>query len=712
MPEELVSGGPDVGARLAGMDRLLSPRSVALVGASNNVDSLGGWVFANLARAFKGSLYPIHPKAGEIQGRQAFPSVAELPEAVDMVVVMVPATSVPEVIDQCSEKGVGGAVIITSGFAEAGGEGLRLQERVMAAAAASGLRVIGPNCIGFMNLFEGVMANFALHHTESLPTPGPVALVSQSGGFGSYITTKALLAGLRLGWFVSTGNECDVNITTVLRYLVERDETGVLMMFSETLRDPELFIDTACRAAELDKPVILLKGGRSEAAAKAAMSHTASIVGSSQVLDAVGRQYGVFIVETMEEMLDLAMIFQDGRRARGRRVAIMTTSGGAGVLLADACANSGLVVPELPTSEQEALVGIMPQPFYGSATNPVDTTAQTVNVPGAFEKVLSAVGESESIDMLVAVTWAIPGPANDSLIAYYQSTDKPMALTSTAWMKEFQEARLPTYTDPQRAAHALGAVATQSFRPNRLERPGAWLPDARRVEAVRPLVRVPAGQAAMLESTSKEVLRAYGIRVTREELVSTADDAVRVAEVIGVPVALKVMSYQLPHKTEVGALRLGLLGGDSVRRAYDEMLAEVSWRAPDAEVEGVLVQEMVPARFELACGMYRDPFFGPIVSVGLGGVLIEILNESVLLRPPFGADEALDALKRILEGRLTSSERGLSSAEQYHVAEMMVGVGRLALEFDQVAEVDINPVRVANGSALAADALIVLTRSG
>ena len=702
----------DAAVGVAGMDRLLSPRSIALVGASNNPNSIGGWVFANLARAFRGPLHPIHPRDTEIQGRTAYPSVAALPEAVDLAVVVVPAPSVPAVIQECADKGVGGAVIITSGFAEAGAEGSVLQDQVVDAARSSGLRVIGPNCIGFMNVFGGVMANFALHPSEPLPIAGPVALVSQSGGFGSYITTKALLAGLRLGWFVSTGNEADVNITAVLRYLVERDETRVLMMFSETLRDPELFIDTACRAAELDKPIILLKAGRSAVAAKAAMSHTASIVGSSQVLDAVARQYGVFVVETMEEMLDLGMIFQDGRRVRDNRVAILTTSGGAGVLLADACTKSGLVVPELPADEQKALVDIMPQPFYGSATNPVDTTAQTVNSPGAYEKVLSAVGESKSVDMLVAVTWAVPGAMTDALIAYYRSTDKPVALTSTAWMEEFQVAGLPTYTDPQRAANALGAVAAHSLRSHALSRPKDWKPDPERVAAVRPLLSLPPGQASMMESASKKVLAAYGIPVTREHLVGSVDEAVRAADRIGGPVALKVMSYQLPHKTEAGAIRLGALGAEAVRSSYEEMLAEVSRRAPSAKIEGVLVQEMVPARIELTCGMYRDPVFGPIVSVGLGGVLIEILSETALLRPPFGMLEATAALEGILGGRLTSGGRGLTGDEQTQVAEMMVGVGRLALEFGEVAEVDVNPVRVADGSALAADALIVLGHSG
>jgi acyl-CoA synthetase (NDP forming) len=690
------------------MDRLLSPRSIAMVGASNNEASIGGWVFANLARAFAGPLHPVHPHQTEVQGHTAYPSVRDLPDPVDLAVVVVPAPSVPGVIDDCAAAGVGGAVVITAGFAETGPEGAALQDRVTATARSSGVRVIGPNCIGFMNLFDGVMANFALHPSEPLPTAGSVALVSQSGGFGSYISTKALLAGLRLGWFVSTGNECDVNITGVLRYLIEREETRVAMVFSETLRDPDLFLDTACRAAELDKPIVLLKAGRSDVAAKAAMSHTASMVGSAQVLDSVARQYGVFVVDTMEQMLDLGMIFQDGRRARGPRTAIMTTSGGAGVLLADSCIAAGLTVPELPAGERQSLLDIMPKPFYGSTANPVDTTAQVVNSPGTFEKVLSAVGESKSVDMLVAVTWAIPSPSNDALIAYYQSTDRPVAILSTAWLADFQRAGVPTYTDPQRAADALGAVTALSQRTAVPAPPSRWKPDARRRAEACSRLDVPAGERALLESSSKRLLAAYGIPITREELVAAPDEAVAAAGRIGGPVALKVMSYQLPHKTEAGAIRLGVLGEEAVRRSYEDMLEEVSRRAPGAVLEGVLVQEMVAARLELACGMRRDPVFGPIVAIGLGGVLVEILNETALLRPPFDEDQARSALARLAGGRLVRGPRGLAGDEQAEAARLMVGVGFLALELEQVAEVDVNPVRVAAGSARAADALVVL----
>ncbi|MEV8635627.1 acetate--CoA ligase family protein [Streptosporangium sp. NPDC051023] len=689
------------------LDRLLSPRSIAMVGASNSPTRIGGTVFANLLRAFPGDVHPVHPKDEVVQGRQAFRTVAELPEPVDMAVIAVPAPAVVGVVAECAARGIGGATVITSGFAEAGPEGLALQDRLTEVARETGIRVIGPNCIGYMNTHGGVMANFMVTVDEPLPTPGPVALVSQSGGFGSYITNKAVLAGLRLGWFVSTGNEADVNVANVLRHLVERPEVGVLLSFAETLRDPEVFIETARRAAELDKPLVLLKAGRSEEAARAAMSHTASIVGSAGVLDAVCRQYGVFVASTMEELLDLGTIFQDGRRARGDRVVVMTSSGGAGVLLADEAGLAGLSVPVLPEEEQQALAEKMPVPFYGSTANPVDTTAQTTAMPEAYRKVLFSVANSPSTDMLAAVTWARPGPANDAIVEMYRSTDKPVAILSTAWSEQFQAAGVPTYTDPRRAMVALAALARQScHRP--ASGPAGFTADGDRARHVRELLADAGAETTLLESTGKRILAEYGVPVTREEQVSTADAAVEAAERIGGPVALKVMSYQLPHKSDVGAIRLGLRGADAVRAGYLEMLAEVTAREPEARIEGVLVQQMVPARMELTCGVNRDPVFGPMVALGLGGVLVEVLSEAVLLRPPFDADAAGAALRELLGGRLVTGRRGLSEPEREAVARIMVGLGELALELDEVTEVDVNPLRVADDAVYAADALIVV----
>ena len=505
------------------IDRLLSPQSIVMIGASNKVANIGGHVFANLVRAFDGPVTPVTPRDETVQGVAAYKSVLDLPDPVDLAVVAVPARHVPGALARVRRSG-GRWRRRHHRRVRRGRRGRhRPAEPDHRRGGPYRLRVIGPNCMGFMNLWGGVMANFALPPTVPLPPPGPVALVSQSGGFGSYITTKAMLAGLKLGWFVSTGNESDVNIAAVLRYLVDRDETKVLMVFAETLRDPDVFIDAASRAAEMDKPIVLLKAGRSDAAAKAAMSHTASIVGSADVLDAVCRQYGVFVVSTMEEMLDLGTIFQDGRRVASRGVGIMTSSGGAGVLLADAASAQGLEVPEIPADEQEAMMALMPEPFYGSLTNPVDTTAQVVAMPESFAKVLHAVGESRVVDMVAPVIWAVPGPQTDSVIDFYRGTDKPVALTSTAWLDELQVVG-HTHLHRPPSGHARVGGGGRPVLANVGDRGPV-------VVAARPGPRRPApascwadtpGTARCSSRTSKELLALYGIPITQEVLVRRA----------------------------------------------------------------------------------------------------------------------------------------------------------------------------------------------
>lgn len=690
------------------LGRLLKPQSIAIIGASNRIPGIGGYCTANVKRAFSGPIYPVNPREAEIQGLKAYASIADLPRDIDLAIVVVPADGVAPVLEVCAAQGVGGVVIITSGFAEVGGPGVGLQTQIAEILQRTGLRAIGPNCIGFMNLTDGVMANFVLDPTDPLPGGGPVALVSQSGGLGGYMVRKALTAGLNLGWFVSTGNEVDASVSAILRELVEREDVRVLLGAFEALRDPDLFIETALRAQALDKPFIVLKAGRSEEAAVAAQAHTGSMVGSAEAFDAVCRQYGIFSVASLEEMLDLGVIFQGGRRAKGRRVGIITGSGGAGVILADACMLEGLKAPPLPAADQAMLLELMPKPFMGSVANPVDVTAQALGTPGTFEAVLTKVPATDAVDMIAPVIIGNP-LYPDMYIRSHSSTDKPVAFVSTLLPTTLLNVGVPAYTDPRRAAHALAAMADYSLAPKRTQRPKMLPADPQRTAAARAILAMPRGSDTLMEIDSKALLALYGAPVTREVMCRSADEAVVAAAKIGGKVALKVMSYALPHKSDVGGVRLGLAGDEDVRAGYAGLLADVGRNAPDARIEGVLVQEMAPARLEILCGMTRDPVFGPIVAVGLGGVMVEILGEAALLPVPFEASDVKQALEGLLGGRLLSSGRGLTADELASVTRLALALGQAALELPEIAEIDINPVRVADGVALAADALIVVS---
>lgn len=684
------------------LTRLLSPRSIAVVGASDKPGRIGTTLLDNIQRLFAGDIHPVNPRAEQLLGLPVVPDIGALPDDVDMAVIAVPADAAVTAIEQLAAKGVGGVTLLTSGFAEAGEDGVARQQRLQEIIERTGIKVLGPNCIGFMNLHEGVMANFAMAGAVSLPEPGPVALVSQSGGFASYLTNASLRAGIRLGYFVSTGNEAGVVLADAVEHLVERDEVGTVLVFSESLKKPESLIRAARRAAELDKPIVLLKAGRTDEAARAAMSHTASITGSVEVLDAVCRQYGIHIAKSMEELIDLGLAFQDGRRAPQGDVAIITASGGAGVLLTDAAASAGLAVPPPPADAIERIAAVMPQPFYGSIENPVDITAQGTASPDSFGRVLDEVRALDTYDAMAIVTWQGDYPSNDRIVETYLATDKPTFVLTTGYMEKFQAAGVPMYLDPHRLMDSLAAVARQSARPPLDPEDVAGPAPAGLAELLAPA----AGQRHMLESDAKALLRAYDVPVTRERLVADGADAAAFARELGGPIALKAMSYELPHKTEYGALRLGVRAEDAPA-AYADMLADVARKAPHARVTGVLAQEMVPSRIEMTVGLQRDPVFGPVVAIGLGGVAIEIMAAAVLLRAPFSLETAIREISGLLEGRIRTAARGLSDSEVDQLARIAVAVGRLAVDVPQVVEVDVNPVRVHEGRAVAADALIV-----
>lgn len=690
------------------LDRLFTPRSIAVIGATDRPGRIGTYVLSNIARNFTGEVYPVNPRGGTLLDRPVYSSIQDLPEGVDLAALVIPSTQVPAAIEQCAARGIGGIALFSAGFAEAGAEGQELQRQVDEIVARTGIRVLGPNCMGFLNGYDGAMVNFIFVSGEPMPEPGPVALVSQSGGFGSYILTQSLSLGVKLSWFISTGNESDVSLAEALAFVVERPQVNTVAMFAETLRNPEVFIRAARRAQELDKPIVLLKAGRSEQAARAAMSHTASVVGSADVLDAVCRQYGVIVVHSMQEMQDLCLMFQTGRRLADPGVGVMTASGGAGVLLADGAAAAGLTLPVLTEAEQQPLLQHMPTPFHGSVLNPIDTTAQLMAAgPGAYGNVLAGIADTPSIPAVAAVTWAASAEVNRQIVREFRRSTKPFSILCTDHLPLFQEAGVPTYLDPNRVMHALGALARFTNRPALEESTAAGGAPAEDRAAAAALLDRAGDRRVVLESDAKAVLALYGAPVTRESVVSDAARAQAAARALGGPVALKVMSYELPHKSDVGALRLGVAAAD-VPAAYADMLAQVAQTAPHAVIEGVLVQEMVPARLELTVGMTRDPVFGPVVAVGLGGVGVEIIAAAELAVAPFGPVTARRAISRVLDGRLVTARRGLEPAEVDQVAALMVAAAALAVDHPRISEIDINPVRVHSGRSVAADALIVL----
>lgn len=687
-------------------DRLFYPSSIAVVGASNNPAALGGWVYANLRKQFPGRLYAVNSARATVQGDAAVPNLGGLAEPVDLVVLITPAEQVPEQVLSCIERGDGSAVVMSSGFAEGGPAGARGQQRISELASTHNFPVLGPNCVGFLNGHAGVVATFALGREEQRPVPGPVALVSQSGGFGSFILNKAISANVQVGLFASTGNEANITVARLLRHFVESPDVSTLLTFCEAVRDPDLFVEAAVRAAELGKVIVALRTGDSEVAARAAMSHTASIVGSSEVFEAICDQYGVVSASSIEEMIDLATMLQSGRRMTGSRIGIVTASGGAGVLVADAASKVGLDVPTLPPADQEGIAEYIP--IYGSAANPVDHTAQIHALPpDTFWNIISGVAASDVIDALLIISWRDEGVYADAIRELHRSQSKPVVPVITIGGGRLSAEGIPTYGDPTRAVNALAVLSSACARDAGVAPTDHVRGDPERVAHARAVLDGRDGHI-VAESMAKRVLAQYGIPVASESLVESVELAVQAATAIAGPVAVKVLSPDLPHKSDSGLVRLGVEGDGAVRTAYRELLATVGREAPDAKVEGVLVQEMVAGTLELAAGLQRDPVFGPMVAIGLGGTLIEMLGSPVLLRPPFGIATAMAAVRRIAGGKIVQGVRGLNDEQVQSAAAVMVALGEVAVELPEVVSIDINPIRVSRKSFKAVDALMIL----
>jgi acyl-CoA synthetase (NDP forming) len=700
---------------MTSLEPFLRPRSVAVVGASTRTPlNVGGRAAAVLRKHSEIDVFVVSTSAPPGGADGAYPSLSALPAPPDLVVVAVPAPAAVAVVEEAAAVGARAALVFSAGFAEVGDDGAAAQARLSEIARETGLLISGPNTIGYLNAHDGIHATFFLQPDEPAPQPGPVALVSQSGGFAAYIDELARDAGVDLGWLVATGNEVDLTVTDVLAYLVERPEVTVLAGFSEAIRKPDQFVDVAVRAAELGKPFVFLKAGGSEAGQGAAMSHTASIAGSDQAFDAVCTQYGVQRADSLEQMLDWLKVLQTGRSLSGDRVALLTGSGGSGVLMADAAEEAGLVVAPTPAADRGRIEALIPS--FGSAANPIDVTAQAVaSGVGSYGEVLSTLLASDGFDA-VAIGSGLRGASAlhiaDAVAAAYTASDKPLTL---AFYSTNEQARrilvgggVPTYADSARSLGALGALRRHRDRPP-VTAPSPAPVDAGRAARGRELLASAAGRRTLTEFDSALLLELYGLPVSRQRLAASADQAAEVAAELRFPVAVKVVSMELPHKSDVGGVVLGVQDATGVADAGRQILEAVAANAPTAAVEGLLVQEMAPHGIELLCGLHRDPLFGAMVTVGIGGVLTEIHADVALRRCPVSEADALGAIRSLSGGRLTTSSRGLGVDQLAPLGAVLTGLSALAAELPEVAEIDLNPVIVSAAGPRIADALVVLS---
>jgi acyl-CoA synthetase (NDP forming) len=696
-----------------GLEAVFSPRSIAVLGASQDATKIGGRPTQFLRNnGFPGAVYPINPRATEVQGYQAYASIEALPETPDLAIVALGAEQVPDAIAACAAKGVRAAVVFSSGFAEMGAAGEALQARIRAIVAQTGIRVLGPNCLGTASIATRAIATFSIVLENAMPKAGPLGIVSQSGNLGSYTMLLAGERGVGVSRFMTTGNECDVDVADGVAYLARDPETTVILCILETCRHPARLTAALLEARAAGKPVVVLKIGSTLAGQAAAASHTGALAGSDQVFDAVFASCGARRVRSVEALVDLGQALVATGTARlplGPRVAILVASGGFGVLLADAASAAGLSLPAPSAATQSRITEIVP---YASPRNPIDATAQMSSRPEILRAILFAILADDSFDTLIVLVSS----------ALYLPRLRSVYMSALAAARESFPDRVITLCvhGPADAIAELGAMgfpATDGV--DATTAVVAGLAGLRQALATPPLPTtdmslglpaLPARAALATEAGAKQALAAAGLPVLPEAVAATPLEAASHATAMGFPVVLKIISPDLPHKTEVGGVVLGLQDGEAVAEAAEAMLARVRQAAPHARIDGLLVAPMVTGGVELILGTTRDPVFGPVVMVGLGGIYAEILRDVAVRPPPVSPAEA-DAMLRSLKCfPLLDGARGAPRADIAAAAAAIAALSQFAaVHAAEIDAIDINPllVRKEGAGAVALDALIV-----
>lgn len=688
----------------ASLRALFYPRSVAVIGASRDKQSVGRRILDALVRhGFDGPVYPINPKADHIGSIRAYPSLEAVGAPVDLAVLTVPARVVESVVDDCIARGVRGLVVITAGFAEIGGDGRDAQARLVERVREAGLRMVGPNCLGIMHTDPDVRLNASF--APAMPEPGPVALGSQSGALGVAIIALARRLGLGLSSFVSMGNKADVSGNDLLEYWEEDPRTRVILFYLESFGNPRRFATLARRAGRT-KPIVVVKSGRSQAGRRAAGSHTAALTAADTGADALFRQTGILRADTLEEMFDIARALVAQPLPSGRRVAIVTNAGGPGILCADALEAAGLEVAPLSSTTQSALRGFLPA--AASASNPVDMIATAD--PKTYRRAVGTVLRAPEVDSLVviytptgmysvdSVARAVAEAVADARAAGLEG--KPVYASIVGDDVETFRVDcpggevLPVYPFPEAIGRTLGKIVDHADW--RRADPGVFPEFADQdLEAARSICRRALderGEGWLAVDDAFAVLRAAGLQVADGGVAATAEDAAALAERVGFPVAVKLASTQLVHKTEHGGVILGLEDADAVREAFRSMAERLEAAGEADAMDGVLVQPMVGGSCEVMVGVDLDPVFGPIVAFGLGGIYVEILRDAQFRVAPLSDRDAREMIHGIRGYRLLEGYRGHPAADVPALEEALLRLSRLVEAVPEIAGLDLNPL--------------------
>jgi acetyl coenzyme A synthetase (ADP forming)-like protein len=690
-------------ATTASLRPFFHPQSVAIIGASRDPKSIGFRLLeAMTTNGFRGSVYPVNPNASEIIGIRVHPTVRSIPAPIDLALIAVPRDLVVSVVDECAAKGVFALIVITAGFAEVGADGIALQKQLAEKVRQYGMRMIGPNCFGILNTDPNVRLNATF--SSLFPAAGRVAMSSQSGALGIAALTGARRFQLGISSFVSVGNKADVSTNDLLQYWEEDPSASVILLYLESFGNPRRFARIARRVSRR-KPIIAVKAGRSTSGRRAAGSHTAALAASDVAVDALFHQAGVIRAETLEQMLALASGLAAQPVPSGRRVGILTNAGGPAILCADACEAGGLMLPELSARTRSTLAAFLPA--AAALNNPVDLIASAT--PGQYSQAIETLLAADEIDALIILYMSVTVTDTAGIaqgiqegIAKARKSGAKAKPVFIGWMADgdsdrtfsFPTETIPVYALPESPAFVLSKASAYA---EWQQQPGGMVPDfddldlslVRRICATALLQR---GAGWLTTDETRTVLSAARVPLQAGGVAVTADAAVMLAHKLGWPVALKLASHQLVHKTEVGGVRLHLSDERSVRDAFESIKNELVQRNQLPAMDGVLVQPMVTDGVEVMVGVAYDPLFGPLIAFGLGGIHVEILGDVQFRITPLTDRDAADMVRAIKGYRLLSGYRGHPAADIEAIEDVLLRISRLVEDIPEISEVDLNPI--------------------
>jgi acetate---CoA ligase (ADP-forming) len=700
----------------AELTKLLDPASIAVIGASTRAGSFGERVLHNL-RHYGGRFYPVNARYQTIGELTCYPNVKDLPEVVDCAVITAAREAVEEIVLDCVKAGVGGAIIFASGYAETGKqERIEQQERLAAIARESGMRIVGPNCIGTVNSTLDSRLTFMDITPIPKPTAHAVGIISQSGALGMALA-QGVVRGLSVSHVLTSGNSCDVDMADYVNYLVEDPTCASIACVFEGMSTPQRLLLAADNAWRADKPLVIYKMATGQQGAQAAMSHTGSLAGSHEIYRAAFRKVGAVVVDDYESLMETAAFFGKAPPPKAAGAAVVAASGGAAIMAADRAEQQGVPMPQPSDSVRAILESRIPE--FGSSRNPCDVTAAVLGDPESLGICAGALLSDPQYGVLVSPMTYGYAPSAKRPLVYNDLAIQHGKMACVAWQTEWQDGpgvveanqceRVALFRSMNACFAALAAWQWRADK--RAAGTQSVTPTPENIIAESKRLLTAASGATVTEREVKEILALYGVPVVGERLTQTADEAVAAANTLGYPVVMKVESPDLPHKTEAGVIRLNLRSEAEVRSAYAAVMANAAKVSPAPVINGVLVQPMVSQGVELVIGARNDPLFGPLIVVGLGGILVEVLKDSALSPAPVTAHEAHDMLRRLKGFKLLEGFRGAAAVDVGKLAGIISVVSRFAADHrDQVAELDINPLICAGDRITAVDALIVPIR--